>query len=71
MRVHRRPPSVVRNTVAPLPLAHATSSETALIPRKLDRLPLVCCSHCARATHGATMQTASTLSTRRLRIAVA
>src|ERR1043165_2650886 len=36
------PPSPVRSTVAPEPLAHATLSLTALTPRKRAVTPLVC-----------------------------
>src|SRR5688572_4140104 len=36
------PPSLVRSTVAPDPLAHATRSLTALTPRKRAVTPLVC-----------------------------
>src|SRR5689334_2269340 len=39
---HVAPPSVVRSTVAPEPLAHATLSLTALTPRKRAVTPLVC-----------------------------
>src|SRR5689334_3859008 len=40
------PPSVVRSTVAPDPLAHATRSLTALTPRKRAFTPLVCNTQC-------------------------
>src|SRR5688572_2147792 len=39
---HVAPPSSVRSTVAPEPLAHATDSLTALTPRKRAVTPLVC-----------------------------
>src|ERR1051326_306764 len=39
---HVAPPSVVRNTVPPEPLAHATRSLTALTPRKRAVTPLDC-----------------------------
>src|ERR1051326_6261649 len=39
---HVVPPSTVRNTVAPAPLAQATRSLTALTPRSRTFIPLVC-----------------------------
>ena len=47
---HVRPPSAVRNTVLPLPLAHATVSLTALTPRNVAVTPLVCAVHRGAAT---------------------
>src|SRR5262245_39599927 len=49
------PPSVVRSTVAPAPLAHATRSLTALTPRRFAVTPEVCGVHCR-----ATMATSAT-----------
>src|SRR4029078_6783699 len=40
------PPSTVRNTVDPAPLAHATLSLTALTPRSRTLTPLVCTVQC-------------------------
>src|SRR5688572_23028486 len=47
---HFCPPSVVRNTVLPLPLAQATVSLTALTPRSVAATPLVCTVHRGAAT---------------------
>src|SRR5690242_2918806 len=48
--LHVAPPSVVRNTVAPEPLAQATRSLTALTPRKRAVTPLVCNVQCGTKT---------------------
>src|ERR1051325_10399578 len=47
---HVAPPSSVRNTVLPEPLAHATRSLTALTPRKRAVTPLVCSVQCGAKT---------------------
>jgi len=46
---HVAPPSAVRNTVDPAPLAHATLSLTALTPRNRTLTPLVCTVQCGAA----------------------
>src|SRR5688572_7129002 len=46
---HVVPPSAVRNTVDPAPLAHATLSLTALTPRNRTLTPLVCTVQCGAA----------------------
>src|ERR1051326_3383442 len=43
------PPSLVRRTVLPEPLAHATRSFTAETPRSRAVTPLVCVVHCGAA----------------------
>jgi hypothetical protein len=63
IRVHRRPPSVVRSTVPALPLAHATPSFTALTPRRLAVLPLGCNRHGACAVTGPARRTLSASTT--------
>jgi hypothetical protein len=44
-RCHVAPPSSVRSTVPFAPLAHATRSLTALIPRSRSVTPLTCGTH--------------------------